>query len=132
MKIRLVIIMLSIAFVSQLRAATIAVSNLGQPTAPFTYALGRSYPDSDFLEAVSFTTGPGTHDLASVVLSFYSRSTAAHADNPYTRDTETVLRSLAELQPETLAVMHGSSYLGRSDRLLTDLAGVIRGAFDPA
>jgi hypothetical protein len=74
MKIRLVIVMLTTAFVSQLRAATIAVSNLGQPTAPFTYALGRSYPDSDFLEAVSFTTGPGTHDLASVVLSFYSRN----------------------------------------------------------
>jgi hypothetical protein len=26
---------------------------------------------------------------------------------PYTRQTETVLRSLADLKPETLAVMHG-------------------------
>jgi hypothetical protein len=81
MKIRLVIIMLSVAFAGQLRAATIAVSNLGQPTAPFTYALGRSYPDSDFLEAVSFTTGPGTHNLDSVVLSFYSRNGEATGFN---------------------------------------------------
>ena len=51
---------------------------------------------------------------------------------PYTRQTEGVLRSLAELKPETLAVMHGSSYIGRSDKLLTDLAGVIRQSFDGA
>jgi flavorubredoxin len=51
---------------------------------------------------------------------------------PYTRQTEGVLRSLAELKPETLAVMHGSSYHGPGDRLLTDLAGVIRENFDHA
>jgi hypothetical protein len=34
---------------------------------------------------------------------------------PYTRQTEGVLRSLADLKPETLAVMHGSSYCGKSD-----------------
>lgn len=51
---------------------------------------------------------------------------------PYTRQTETVLRSLADLQPETLAVMHGSSYCGRSDKLLTDLAGAIKETFDAA
>jgi flavorubredoxin len=51
---------------------------------------------------------------------------------PYTRQTEGVLRSLAILQPETLAVMHGSSYVGQADRLLTDLAGVIKENFDVA
>jgi flavorubredoxin len=51
---------------------------------------------------------------------------------PYTRQTEGVLHSLADLKPETLAVMHGSSYIGQSDRLLTDLAGVIRENFDKA
>ncbi len=51
---------------------------------------------------------------------------------PYTRQTEGVLRSLAELKPETLAVMHGSSYIGPSDRLLIDLAGVIKENFDQA
>jgi hypothetical protein len=51
---------------------------------------------------------------------------------PYTRQTENVLRSLADLQPETLAVMHGSSYIGQSDRLLTDLAEVIKENFDQA
>jgi flavorubredoxin len=49
---------------------------------------------------------------------------------PYTRQTEGVLRSLADLKPETLAVMHGSSYIGKSDHLLTDLAGVIKDEFD--
>jgi flavorubredoxin len=51
---------------------------------------------------------------------------------PYTRQTEGVLRSLADLKPETLAVMHGSSYVGKSDQLLTDLAGVIKSEFDKA
>jgi len=45
---------------------------------------------------------------------------------PYTRQTEGVLRSLAALQPKSLAVMHGSSFEGECDRLLTDLAGVIK------
>ncbi|WP_193212856.1 MBL fold metallo-hydrolase [Luteolibacter marinus] len=49
---------------------------------------------------------------------------------PYTRQTEGVLRSLAELEPETLAVMHGSSYIGPGARMLDDLAGVIRETFD--
>jgi flavorubredoxin len=49
---------------------------------------------------------------------------------PYTRQTEGVLRSLADLQPNTLAVMHGSSFRGDGDRLLTDLAGVIQESFD--
>lgn len=49
---------------------------------------------------------------------------------PYTRQTEGVLRSLADLKPETLAVMHGSSYHGKCDHLLVDLAAVIKEAFD--
>jgi flavorubredoxin len=48
---------------------------------------------------------------------------------PYTAQTEGVLRSLADLKPETLAVMHGSSYRGACDRLLSDLAGVIKENF---
>ena len=49
---------------------------------------------------------------------------------PYTRQTEGVLRSLAELKPQTLAIMHGSSYIGPCDKLLTNLAGVIKENFD--
>jgi len=49
---------------------------------------------------------------------------------PYTSQTEGVLRALAALKPETLAVMHGSSYIGKSDKLLTDLAGVIKESFN--
>lgn len=51
---------------------------------------------------------------------------------PYTRQTDGVLRTLADLEPETLAVMHGSSYVGRGGRMLADLAGVIRESFDRA
>jgi flavorubredoxin len=49
---------------------------------------------------------------------------------PYTRHTAGVLKSLAELQPETLAVMHGSSFTGQGGQLLNDLASVIRESFD--
>jgi flavorubredoxin len=48
---------------------------------------------------------------------------------PYTRETEGVLCSLAGLKPQTLAVMHGSSFVGQGDRLLIDLAGVLRENF---
>lgn len=51
---------------------------------------------------------------------------------PYTRQTEGVLNGLAQLKPETLAVMHGSSYRGECDRMLSDLAGVIKENFDRA
>jgi flavorubredoxin len=51
---------------------------------------------------------------------------------PYTRKTQGVLRSLAALEPQTLAVMHGSSYLGDSRQLLIDLARVIQDTFDRA
>jgi flavorubredoxin len=49
---------------------------------------------------------------------------------PYTRQTEGVLHSLAALKPESLAVMHGSSYIGQGEQLLGDLAGVIKENFD--
>ena len=49
---------------------------------------------------------------------------------PYTRQTEGVLRSLAQLRPQTLAIMHGSSYTGPCDRPLNDLAGAIKENFD--
>lgn len=49
---------------------------------------------------------------------------------PYTRHTEGVLRTLAELNPQTLAVMHGSSYSGPAEQQLLDLADVIRENFD--
>jgi hypothetical protein len=51
---------------------------------------------------------------------------------PYTRQTEGVLKSMAGLNPETLALMHGSSYVGQCDRLLTGLASAIKENFDQA
>ena len=49
-----------------------------------------------------------------------------------TTNLASTLEQLAELHPATLAIMHGSSYTGQCDRLLTDLAGVIQENFDRA
>lgn len=49
---------------------------------------------------------------------------------PYTRATEGVVRHLAELQPRTLAIMHGSSYLGDGEKQLFELAGLMQEIFD--
>jgi flavorubredoxin len=51
---------------------------------------------------------------------------------PYTRATEGVLRRLAKLKPETLAVMHGSSHRGEGERQLSELAGALKESFDRA
>lgn len=48
---------------------------------------------------------------------------------PYTPQTEGLLHTLANLQPKTLALMHGSSFVGNSARALRDLAGVLRENF---
>lgn len=49
---------------------------------------------------------------------------------PYTRATAGVLRMLADLKPETLAVMHGASFRGPCDVQLAGLADIIRANFD--
>jgi flavorubredoxin len=49
---------------------------------------------------------------------------------PYTCHTEPLLKRLAELKPRTLAVMHGSSYVGDGSKALCELAGLVREAFD--
>lgn len=51
---------------------------------------------------------------------------------PYTSQTPGLLRGLAELKPELLAVMHGSSFRGSCERLLTDLAIVLKEEFEQA
>lgn len=47
-------------------------------------------------------------------------------DMPYTPYTDSTLRKLAELEPRTLAVMHGSSFRGDGRTAILDLAGVIK------
>jgi predicted HD phosphohydrolase len=49
---------------------------------------------------------------------------------PYTRRTSGVLHALGQLQPATLAVMHGSSYEGPAAGLLHDLAAAIEESID--
>ena len=48
---------------------------------------------------------------------------------PYTPHTRGLLQALADLQPRTLAVMHGSSFHGEVAPLLLDLDGVLREMF---
>ncbi|WP_303311919.1 hypothetical protein [Hymenobacter sp. BT730] len=45
---------------------------------------------------------------------------------PYSPNTAKLLQTLAELQPKTLAVMHGSSFMGNCAQALLDLDGVMK------
>ena len=45
---------------------------------------------------------------------------------PYTPNTDGILQSLAALEPKTLALMHGSAYIGNGKRALQQLAGVMK------
>jgi len=48
---------------------------------------------------------------------------------PYTCHTEPLLKRLADLNPRTLATMHGSTYTGDGRQALYDLASLVREAF---
>ncbi|MHC4956012.1 MAG: oxygen-binding di-iron domain-containing protein [Planctomycetota bacterium] len=48
---------------------------------------------------------------------------------PYTPNTEGLFRKLAALQPERLAIMHGSSFEGDGARALNDLAAAFKEIF---
>jgi len=45
---------------------------------------------------------------------------------PYTKHTDGVMQRLAELKPQTIAPMHGSTYVGDGEKALKDLATVLR------
>lgn len=45
---------------------------------------------------------------------------------PYTKHTDAILQTLAELKPRTIAAQHGSTYAGDGERALRDLALVMR------
>jgi flavorubredoxin len=47
-------------------------------------------------------------------------------DMPYTPYTNAIFQRLADLQPRTLAPMHGSTFLGDGGRAVRDLAAVIK------
>jgi hypothetical protein len=47
-------------------------------------------------------------------------------DMPYTAYTDATLRRLAELNPQTLALMHGSSFKGNGREQILDLARVLK------
>ncbi len=67
---------------------------------------------------------PLTHasvlDRAEQSLARMEASPLAHY-MPYTADTERILHGLADLQPATLATMHGSSFAGNGAQALRDL-----------
>jgi flavorubredoxin len=45
---------------------------------------------------------------------------------PYTKHTKSIINSLADLKPKTLATMHGSSFNGNCEQALFDLDSVLR------
>ena len=47
-------------------------------------------------------------------------------DMPYTVYTDATLRRLAELEPQTLGLMHGSSFKGNGREQILDLAAVLK------
>jgi len=50
---------------------------------------------------------------------------------PYTHHTGRVLETLAQYNPKTLAIMHGSTYYGNGAQALRDLATVMRDVLGP-
>jgi flavorubredoxin len=50
---------------------------------------------------------------------------------PYTHNTGLVLEGLTDWKPQTLATMHGSSYVGDGAQALRELAGVMRDVLGP-
>ena len=46
--------------------------------------------------------------------------------SPYTVSTERLMRELADLNPATLAIMHGSSFRGDGKKAFLDLASVMK------
>ncbi len=56
----------------------------------------------------------------------YGMTSPLAKDMPYTPYTDSTLARLAELEPRTLAVMHGSSYRGDGGKAVRELAGVIK------
>ena len=50
---------------------------------------------------------------------------------PYTRQTDKILKSLAELKPQTLAVMHGSVFVGDGEKEIHDFASMLKEVLDP-
>ena len=49
---------------------------------------------------------------------------------PYTKKTDKIIKSLAELKPKTLATMHGSVFVGDGEKAILDLAGVLKEVLD--
>jgi flavorubredoxin len=67
-------------------------------------------------------------DLSERVRATLNRMQAGPLANymPYTPRTDGILGKLADLNPRTLAIMHGSSYAGDGSAALRGLAGIMR------
>lgn len=72
---------------------------------------------------------PVTHssvlDRAEDALVGFQAGPLAHV-MPYTNETERILHGLADLEPTTLAAMHGSTFIGDGRQALRDLNQVMR------
>jgi flavorubredoxin len=81
-------------------------------------------------DAESVTTSDLVEPARSALVQFESGPLANAY--PFTCQTETILNTLADLKPRTLATMHGAAYQGDGARALRDLAGVMRAVLGPA
>ena len=64
------------------------------------------------------------------VLTAYQQSPFANYV-PYTPQTGRQLEAVAQLDPKTLAIMHGSSFRGNGAQVIRDLAGVFKEVLSP-
>ncbi len=64
------------------------------------------------------------------VLTAYQQSPFANYV-PYTPQTGRQLEAVAQLDPKTLAIMHGSSFTGNGAQVIRDLAGVFKEVLSP-
>jgi flavorubredoxin len=71
-----------------------------------------------------FTHSDLTDRVRQTLLDFQSGPLASYM--PFSNQTESILHKLAELEPTTIATMHGSTYIGNGKQAINNLAGVMK------
>ena len=108
---------------------------LATPHVPHGWDAGLLFDETEhtlFCSDLFFHPGDPEPVTPSEIVSRATESIRGHLvgplanDMPYTAYTDSTLRRLADLGPEALAVMHGSSYQGDGRTALLDLAGAVR------
>jgi flavorubredoxin len=108
---------------------------LATPHVPHGWDAGLYFDEKDrtlFCSDLFFQGGECTHWTESDVVGpareaiVQGMASPLAKDMPYTPYTDATLTRLAALKPQTLAVMHGSTFHGDGERALIELASVIK------